>query len=228
MKTEFKKSSTDASQVSKTEMSWWEKIQLLHGIPLSELHNELLSTLSTIYQNGDDTASEMYNIAKTTLQKVLGCAHAVVDVSAPLGKQTIGMALFVTHSFFNHCCSPNAYITSIIPVSQDDDGEDHPHNKKKILTARVHLIRPVKKAEPITLSYIPLSGLSVQERQMMLSKYGFTCDCESCSNPEPLVLPADADIDPIREIQYRCNEQLIEIQNNTGHKANQDDDDDRC
>jgi hypothetical protein len=81
-------------------------------------------------------------------------------------------------------------------------------------------LEDVQEGESITLSYIPLSGLSVQERQArLLAGYGFQCNCNACSSsnskhPQDVLLQlptTDVDLDSIREIQYNCNERLLQL-----------------
>ena len=46
--------------------------------------------------------------------KIIGCGHAVTNLSASLGCQCLGRALFLEHSFYNHSCSPNSFLSSHI------------------------------------------------------------------------------------------------------------------
>lgn len=161
-------------------------------------------------------------LTRSTLGRVLGCSHAIVDPSLPLGKQTLGRAVYAGHSFFNHSCTPNAYLSSIIPSSSSRTSPTNGSlsssslDNQQELKARIHLLRPVDKGEEITLSYIPLSGLSRQERQESLKEsYGFSCSCSACSDPNhSLVLPQNAvmaDIDLIRQIQFGLNDKLLDL-----------------
>ncbi|THU79314.1 hypothetical protein K435DRAFT_598518, partial [Dendrothele bispora CBS 962.96] len=45
-------------------------------------------------------------------------------------------------------------------------------------------MKPIKKGEEITITYISDGVDSTTERQRQLASYGFTCTCERCSNPE--------------------------------------------
>ena len=180
-------------------------IKLLYKTDLKEEHEQILKVLSSVTGEAEKT--------RKILSVVLGCGHALVDVSLPLGQQTIGRALFVQQSFFNHSCAPNAYLSSILP-SKRLNGEPRPEWDP--IVSRIHLLRPVQKGEEITISYIPLSGLSLQERQSkLLTNYGFQCHCSSCKYPYAMKLPDGADVDSIREIQYECNETLLRFTNKT-------------
>lgn len=142
-------------------------------------------------------------IYKQALARVIGCSHAITDVSLPLGNQYLGRGLFLNHSFYNHRCSPNAYLSCFLAL----DGESQ---EEAGVTARLHVLCDVKEGEEICISYIPTSGLSVQERRQRLQEgYGFRCVCESCSD-QVITLPDNADVESIREIQFDCNAQMIQ------------------
>jgi hypothetical protein len=146
------------------------------------------------------------DIYKQALARVIGCSHAITDVSLPLGSQSLGRGLFPEHSFYNHSCAPNAFLSSFLMTNGDDSEEEKKHHD---VTARLHLLSDVKAGDQISISYIPTSGLSNQERQQRLKQgYDFDCDCEACSSLK-IVLPPDADVESIREIQFSCNERLL-------------------
>lgn len=212
---------------SEDETSWWEKFKLLYETPLPAqgpyiaiamlLGAALDSAVDANTMNSCEQSHEI--VARSTLGRILGCSHAIVDPSLPLGKQTLGRAIYAGHSFYNHSCSPNAYLSTNLPSaskpSSNNDGNDVSLSPQG-LTARVHLLRPVTKGEEITLSYLPLSGLSRQERMDTLeTSYGFACSCSVCSdNNHPLVLPPNTDltgIDSIRQIQFDLNDELTDL-----------------
>ena len=149
------------------------------------------------------------------LRQVIGCGHAITDISLPLGQQCLGRALFVSHSFYNHSCSPNAYLSCHIAQKVDDETQS-PYASSGALVARVHALRDVSVGDSITLSYIPLCGMARSERQKrLLSCYNFVCKCVLCqTSTGDILLPLDdgifVDSDPIREIQYTCNERLLQ------------------
>jgi hypothetical protein len=78
-----------------------------------------------------------------------------------------------------------------------------------LVVARLHLLSDVSFGEEITISYIPTSGLGFQERQQRLREgYEFICRCQACTKKQ-ILLPSDADVDSIRQIQFTCNEKLL-------------------
>eukprot|EP00531_Pseudo-nitzschia_arenysensis_P014349 CAMPEP_0116131964 /NCGR_PEP_ID=MMETSP0329-20121206/9294_1 /TAXON_ID=697910 /ORGANISM="Pseudo-nitzschia arenysensis, Strain B593" /LENGTH=665 /DNA_ID=CAMNT_0003626445 /DNA_START=172 /DNA_END=2169 /DNA_ORIENTATION=- len=213
-------------QRSEHETSWWEKIKLLYENPLPAqgpysaiamlLGAALDAAVDTNTMNSCEQSHEI--LARSTLGRILGCSHAIVDPSLPLGKQTLGRAIYAGHSFYNHSCSPNAYLSTNLPSASkpSSNNGDGVSVSPQRLTARVHLLRPVSKGEEITVSYLPLSGLSRQERKETLeTSYGFSCNCSVCSdNNHPLVLPPNTDvagIDSIRQIQFGLNDKLTDL-----------------
>jgi hypothetical protein len=145
--------------------------------------------------------------------KVIGCGHAVTDVSASLGCQCLGRALFLEHSFYNHACCPNAYFSCHF-----DDLDDS--SCCCALTARIHCIHDVCKGESVTISYIPTSGLDRTERRKRLKdSYNFECMCDVCVGKwtwakeieDRVTLPAGHEVDIIRNMQYECNQQLLTL-----------------
>mmetsp|Transcript_4392 Transcript_4392/g.8452 ORF Transcript_4392/g.8452 Transcript_4392/m.8452 type:complete len:329 (-) Transcript_4392:4481-5467(-) len=142
--------------------------------------------------------------------KVIGCGHAVTDVSASLGCQCFGRALFLEHSFYNHACSPNAYFSCHL------DNLD----RCAALTARVHCIHDVSSGESVTISYIPTCGLDRNERRKRLKDgYDFKCMCDVCERnwtwakgiEEHVTLPLGHEVDILRNMQYDCNQQLLAL-----------------
>lgn len=189
--------------------SWWKGFQCLYERPLADLGGFYGTLEKDLWLfTADDV--------KRTLGRVLGCSHAIVDLSLPLGRQAIGKAVFVPHSFYNHSCAPNAFLStvctgSLVTKAPSETGA-LPHHPS--LVARVYTIQAIAKGDPVTLSYIPLSGLSLQERQARLQQgYAFDCDCHACVDhiPHAIVLPVDADVDSIRQIQFSCNERLLDV-----------------
>jgi hypothetical protein len=148
------------------------------------------------------------DIYKQALARVIGCSHAITDVSLSLGSQSLGRGLFPEHSFYNHSCAPNAFLSCFLMTNGDDDSEDEKKHGNDVV-ARLHLLSDVKAGDEISISYIPTSGLSNQERQQRLQQgYDFACGCEACSS-QKIVLPPDADVESIREIQFSCDERLL-------------------
>jgi hypothetical protein len=142
------------------------------------------------------------DIYQAALARVIGCSHAITDVSLQLGTQSIGRGLFLQHSFYNHSCTPNAFLSCQLMTSSVGRSGCG-------VKARLHLLSNVKKGDAITISYIPTSGLAYQERQQRLQDgYGFHCKCNACTK-ELIKLPPGVDVDSIREIQFSCNERLL-------------------
>ena len=205
--------------------NWWERFLCLYASPISddETYNAdlIVAGMKTRLESSDEEkdpcsggSKAIYDDSKyqSVLSRVLGCSHAVTDLSLPLGSQCLGRALFWHHSFYNHACTPNAFLSCCIPSTvmrkhTTDRATD-------TVTARVHLIRDVPPGKPITISYIPMSGISRQERQGRLqTSYGFICHCEECSSLTPFIqLPKNADVDAVREVQYSCNARLLSVQ----------------
>eukprot|EP00933_Yihiella_yeosuensis_P028643 TRINITY_DN22476_c1_g1_i1.p1 TRINITY_DN22476_c1_g1~~TRINITY_DN22476_c1_g1_i1.p1 ORF type:complete len:361 (+),score=79.97 TRINITY_DN22476_c1_g1_i1:111-1085(+) len=77
-------------------------------------------------------------------------------------------AVFANACLLNHSCAPNAY---------------HCFNEKqKRLT--VHCMRPIKKGEEVTISYVKV-WQKKEDRQMELQhQYRFHCRCQVCTLPE--------------------------------------------
>jgi hypothetical protein len=136
--------------------------------------------------------------AQPIYQRIQGCAHAITDMSRPLGVQTLGRAIYCGQSFYNHACVPNAYLSCRGGVE-----------------ARVYAVRPIEKGEVVTLSYIPMSGMDRSERRQLLSSsYHFTCQCDACLNHDDweilLKVPPGSDLASLREIQYGCNATILQ------------------
>jgi hypothetical protein len=135
--------------------------------------------------------------AQPIYQRIQGCAHAVTDMSRPLGVQTVGRAIYCGQSFYNHACAPNAYLSC-----------------RGGIEARVYAVRPIEKGEVVTLSYIPMSGMDrTERRQLLTSSFHFTCQCDACVNHDDweivLKVPPGSDLASLREIQYGCNVTIL-------------------
>ncbi len=169
-------------------------------------------------------------IFDSVMGKVVGCGHAVTDVTTSLGCQCIGRALFLEQSFYNHACVPNAFLSCHIQtdatskadhqnMGNDNRGDERCH--QCALISRVHCISNIDKSDPVTISYIPTSGLDPKERhQRLYQNYSFSCQCEACDEKTDLgkklnkclSLPDDCDVDILRQMQFSCHEKMNEIQ----------------
>ena len=76
-------------------------------------------------------------------------------------------SLFLTYALINHCCSPNVFMD--LTYGDETRGE-------------VRALRNIKKGEEITDTYIMLGYLNKYERQRELKKWGFICNCHSCTS----------------------------------------------
>ena len=174
--------------------------------------------------------------------KCRGCCHGITDLSRPLGSQNLGMALFAPQSFYNHACAPNAFLSCILAGENktimnhatvrtgSTDKDDH---LCAVISRVVNCSQTaVDAGAPVTISYIPMSGLCQQERRMRLNQtYHFTCHCQMCqeatvAGTDGFVVeqhvggdfaknhPHDQDLvavlDPLRELQIGCYQQLMQ------------------
>jgi len=87
-----------------------------------------------------------------------------------------GMAMYSTACKMNHSCSPNVVIL-YKPVGW---GSRYP------LTLYGVALRDITDGEELTISYIN-TDCDKEERQALLSNYGFVCECELCNNESLLV-----------------------------------------
>jgi hypothetical protein len=226
------------TQSEPTSSFSWRNFQCLYELPMSDLGGLDEALVDVCSSSPPPPPSIVYHKddIQSTLGRVLGCSHAIVDQSLPLGRQTLGRAVFVPHSFYNHSCSPNAFLSTVCGRNNNNNNDDdvmtnigstetpssdvksHPSS---LLIGRVYTTCDVRKGDPVTLSYIPLSGLSIQERQTRLQQgYAFVCNCDLCADSSgssisnsqrDIILPVDADVDSIRVIQFSCNERLLNL-----------------
>jgi hypothetical protein len=169
--------------------------------PFSKLEEKVKTTFQEL-TGGKDCEWLIQSEWDDILGRILGCAHAITDISLPLGEQSLGRALFLKHSFYNHACAPNAFL------SMQPGGAT--------VMAQVRMLRPLQPKEAVTISYIPTSGLDKQERQAkLLAGYHFTCACATCAGDtyeEFVKVPEGADVNVLREVQFTCNETLVQLQ----------------
>ena len=185
----------------------WELAKCLHGVSLpTEIDAHVIAICARLHRHGSSILSWVGNdVYKLALARVIGCSHAITDVSLPLGSQSIGRGLFPEHSFYNHSCIPNAFLSCDLMTERNSN--DHKMN----VSARLHLLSDIKAGDQISISYVPTSGLGFQERQHRLGQgYDFVCECDACKNQEILLLP-NTDVDSIREIQFSCNERMFNM-----------------
>lgn len=93
----------------------------------------------------------------------------------PLGPNSDVGAIFPLVARLNHSCKPNA---------------QHAWNEAKGVEV-VHAVREVKEGEELTLSY-SMGGPSQERRGSLKEYFGFDCQCEACTLPEPELKASDA------------------------------------
>ncbi|KAL0236556.1 hypothetical protein GEMRC1_003138 [Eukaryota sp. GEM-RC1] len=79
-----------------------------------------------------------------------------------------GMALYPMGRLLNHSCTPNCSMTCL--------------SGKLELTS----IKPIKKREMLTVSYINNFCCVHERREELGERYGFSCDCQGCQTPSLL------------------------------------------
>ncbi|CAJ1951340.1 unnamed protein product [Cylindrotheca closterium] len=183
---------------------WWKLFCRLYEHPTDD---SMEDNIDLICSHLPAPANDK-GLFRETLGRVLGCSHNITDFSRPLGNQSLGRAIFLEHSFYNHSCVPNAYLSCNIRHLPDGSAIS-------TLTADVHLLETVQEGDEITISYIPMSGLSTRERRKTLQEgYGFDCNCRACTSLEPAIsITESMDVQSLREIQYNCNERLLTRKN---------------
>lgn len=215
----------------------WKLFDSLHKTKVSSEHYDLAITAICEKMNatllmplkntdGDNTSNQSNGFVITkdafddVLERVVGCGHAVVDLTLGLGSQAIGRAIFAEHSFYNHSCSPNAFISCRI-VSTDTTSPVVDSSESCALVASVHCLDDIESGNDVCLSYIPTSGLSRNERQQQLQDgYHFQCQCRACRLDEGdetakewdrcLAVPEGSDLESLRDVQYGVNHTLVE------------------
>ena len=200
----------------------------LYDLAITAMCEKMNATLLMLSKNTDeDNTSNQSNgfvITKDAfddvLERVVGCGHAVVDLTLGLGCQAIGRAIFVGHSFYNHSCCPNAFISCRIGIP----GATSPvvdSSTSCALVASVHCLDDIESGNDVCLSYIPTSGLNRNERQRQLQDgYHFLCQCKACRLDDGdetakewdrcLAVPKESDLESLREVQYGVNHTLVE------------------
>ena len=154
-----------------------------------------------------------------------------------IGCQSIGRTLFFEHSFYNHSCAPNSFLSCNLHSQDRESARDH----VCAVEARLHCIKEIAKNDNVYISYIPTSGLDKAERKSKLQQnYGFTCMCEACElktrqmkDIEALVrVPIEADINTVREMQFQIHQNILELKPNSRESSNfesfQDDEVNSC
>ncbi|KAG6742553.1 hypothetical protein POTOM_053425 [Populus tomentosa] len=82
----------------------------------------------------------------------------------------VSTAFYPLQSCMNHSCCPNAHA---FKRDEDRDGQ-----------AAIITLKPILKGEEVTVSYID-EDLPFEDRQALLSDYGFKCRCNACLEQDP-------------------------------------------
>jgi hypothetical protein len=124
------------------EGEWWKLFLCLYAnvAATSPMEQDIAMICSHLPAPANDT-----HLYTQTLARVLGCSHNITDVSRPLGNQSLGRAMFLEQSFYNHSCVPNAFLSCnfLLPTTDDHTSATTPRKNALQLTANVHLLRPV-------------------------------------------------------------------------------------
>jgi len=95
---------------------------------------------------------------------------AVYDVNS-LISQVAGEAprtcLFPYGRLLEHGCSPNSQVCFVVEGG--------------ITTLQLNCLRPIKKGEPVSISYIPVYKPTAMRRELLLARYFFYCQCKQCT-----------------------------------------------
>lgn len=77
-----------------------------------------------------------------------------------------GGGVYALQSAFNHSCDPNTVVSTV----------EGTHD------IVIRTLRPVKKGEELTITYIPLENTTFEQRKAKLEGYFFTCECHRCES----------------------------------------------
>jgi hypothetical protein len=117
--------------------------------------------------------------SKVSYDKILGlfrivCAYNVKVILISPVNQKIRIQLSKLFNRTNHSCNPNTTVLNIFTKEREYDSQ----------LLAVKAIRPIKKGEEVTFSYIdPIitSNFDLNSRRTEIkSLFGFTCNCEKC------------------------------------------------
>ena len=144
------------------------------------LNNEKDSPTEILYQYNEMTSveqSDFYNLTrgkeeedqpKSDFDRHLSDLTSKFNNNAIFsGPNNQTGSLFLSYALTNHSCSPNSFLD----LSYGKD-----------TTAELRAIKNIEKGEEITITYIMLGYLSKEDRQKQLNKWGFICNCPSCTS----------------------------------------------
>lgn len=105
-------------------------------------------------------------------------------------------AIFATICRLNHACAPNCH---------------HEWNAALGMET-VHAIRPIRKGEELSISYLLPAGRPRAERQARLrEQFGFSCGCAMCAVPDGMASRSDACQRAIGDLQPEGGLPLAEL-----------------
>lgn len=175
----------------------WMELQALAVDNLPERHRSAVLNLST-HDGGELTHIQKVNKITTT--------NAFdIDPRADDEEQDNGFfVVFPEIARMNHDCRANA-----------DYYFDH-----NTLTQYIHAIRPIKKGEEITLSYINPRMRHEARKRKLQRIWGFQCVCHLCTRKPARIAASDSRITQIKELaddlqnqdaDSRANPQMAEL-----------------
>lgn len=103
--------------------------------------------------------------ASPPMQPTVSAPASGTDGAAKFEWVIKGAGLYTLLSSFNHSCNPNTAVQCVDGTSE----------------IRLETIRPVRKGEELSITYIPLpEGSTPAERRQQLKSYFFNCRCDRC------------------------------------------------
>jgi len=109
------------------------------------------------------------------------------------GEITQGVGLFLKSSLINHDCDPNCAASFIFPdpslknarilASLRGSGDIYGSNGPLDLFIEIRSLRPIRKGESISISYVDRLVPPSQRRLILSESFFFHCNCALCSDP---------------------------------------------
>mmetsp|Transcript_16865 Transcript_16865/g.26894 ORF Transcript_16865/g.26894 Transcript_16865/m.26894 type:complete len:384 (+) Transcript_16865:2657-3808(+) len=117
-------------------------------------------------RGGENSGAEM-TMATTPkhLAFWLSCVQSNAFCLTDDEMRTVGLAVYPVAAMVNHSCAPNAVAMF--------DGK----------VVRVKAIRPVKRNQEISVSYVDLCATRTERQTDLKNRYGFDCRCKRCADP---------------------------------------------
>eukprot|EP00045_Choanoeca_perplexa_P002828 m.26894 g.26894 ORF g.26894 m.26894 type:complete len:410 (+) comp11727_c0_seq1:219-1448(+) len=89
--------------------------------------------------------------------------------------------LWLVASFFNHSCQPNCVHYADINATEPTDAS--------FTTLVLRAVRDIAQGEELTLAYVELATEYSVRQDLLLSHYGFACDCSHCESENGATQP---------------------------------------